>query len=370
MTDFFLPAYKFQQLLDYLEAIGVDLAAICAKDSVDYIALRDLDDRQSVPAAHYSSLYLSAASMMEAAHGTVPWAAGMGSSAFRLMCYAMVATDTLATALQRGEEFCCFATSLTGHSMRLKRDGDSWLLAYDFNTQAYRDAFAPQHWARSEHYTAVVLSSALRVWYSLAGWLIGRAVRLDRVHVAAPAVSDRYLAVLKKTFGCAIEFDSMDTYLSIPAVELQHLVVQDNDSLQHFLNYVLYQFWLEEQTPSTTSNAIKSFISKLPGGEMPNFDGIAERLHMSTSTLRRRLMSENTSYQQIKDECRKSMALEYLHQNELKIHEIGDRLGFAETSSFVRSFRKWTGMTPKAYRDSTTRPTRSLRSIEPVIANA
>ena len=61
-------------------------------------------------------------------------------------------------------------------------------------------------------------------------------------------------------------------------------------------------------------------------------------------------MDENTSYQQLKDECREAAAIEHLHRNELKIHEIGERLGFSETSSFVRSFRNWTGMTPKAYR--------------------
>ena len=129
-------------------------------------------------------------------------------------------------------------------------------------------------------------------------------------------------------------------------------VVQDNQSLENFLTHVQYQFWVENQSPSTTSNAIRSMISKVLGADLPQFDRIAERLGMSSSTLRRRLMEEDTSYQKIKDDCRKSMAIDYLHQYDYKIHEIGDLLGFAETSSFVRSFKKWTGMTPKAYRDS------------------
>ena len=85
---------------------------------------------------------------------------------------------------------------------------------------------------------------------------------------------------------------------------------------------------------------------------MPSFEQVADRLHMSTSTLRRRLMEENTTYQQLKDECREAAAIEYLVQRQLKIHEIATLLGFSEAASFVRSFRNWTGMSPKEYRDA------------------
>ena len=99
-----------------------------------------------------------------------------------------------------------------------------------------------------------------------------------------------------------------------------------------------------------TAMAIKSLISDSIEYELPRFEEIADRLQMSASTLRRRLLEENTSYQQLKDECREAAAIEHLHRNDMNIQEIGERLGFSETSSFVRSFRKWTGMTPKTYR--------------------
>ena len=78
---------------------------------------------------------------------------------------------------------------------------------------------------------------------------------------------------------------------------------------------------------------------------------MADCMHMSPSTLRRQLHKENTSYQQIKDECRRRVAVELLCVSGLKTADVGDQLGFTDTSSFVRSFRNWTGMTPKAFKE-------------------
>ncbi|MFK8019548.1 MAG: AraC family transcriptional regulator ligand-binding domain-containing protein [Pseudomonadales bacterium] len=355
MSEFFLPAYKYHQLFDYLSVLGCDAAEICAAAGVEYNALQDVDPTQGVPAEPYSKLYLRAAQYMETRFGTTPWGAGVGSMSFRLMCYTMISCGTLGEALNRAAEFCAFASQLNGHLIELTPvagEPPMVQLAYQFNRQDANAAFAPPEWSRSEHYESIVLSSGLRVWASICGWLIGRTLQLEAVQVAAPSVNEKVQKILEANFVCPIEFGSKSSFMVLPASELQQKIVQDNESLENFLTHVQYQFWIENQSPSTTSNAIRSMISMVAGTELPQFDRIAERLGMSSSTLRRRLMEENTSYQKIKDDCRKSMAIDYLHQYDYKIHEIGDLLGFAETSSFVRSFKKWTGMTPKTYRDS------------------
>lgn len=71
---------------------------------------------------------------------------------------------------------------------------------------------------------------------------------------------------------------------------------------------------------------------------------------MSPQTLRRRLKDEGTSYQKLKDQLRRDMALFYLDQPDISIQGIAEMLGFAEPSTFHRAFKKWTGMTPGDYR--------------------
>ncbi|RED56595.1 response regulator transcription factor [Cohnella lupini] len=50
--------------------------------------------------------------------------------------------------------------------------------------------------------------------------------------------------------------------------------------------------------------------------------------------------------------CRLQTAKELLSGKALKIHEVGERIGFESPSYFTRFFKKLTGMTPQEYRDS------------------
>ena len=56
--------------------------------------------------------------------------------------------------------------------------------------------------------------------------------------------------------------------------------------------------------------------------------------------------------QEIKDQVRCEVAIDHLRNDDIKIADLAVKLGFTEPSSFVRSFRSWTGVTPKAYRDN------------------
>lgn len=83
-------------------------------------------------------------------------------------------------------------------------------------------------------------------------------------------------------------------------------------------------------------------------------DLIADHLNMTARTLQRKLGQESTSYQMILDEERQARAEHLLRQTAQPIPDIALSLGFAEVSSFHRSFKKWTGKTPGEYRQ--TRP--------------
>ncbi|MGI9296236.1 MAG: helix-turn-helix domain-containing protein, partial [Pseudomonadales bacterium] len=225
-------------------------------------------------------------------------------------------------------------------------------LSYEIETDEPNDLFAPPEWDRSIYYAAVAKSSGLRTWFSFCGWLIGRLIELEKVTVAAPPVSPEYQASLEELFSCPVQFDAEDTALRFPAKTLSYRIVHTPNSLEQYLQHVLYQLLDVDEKPASTSAAIQSLLGTDFSEGIPPFEVMAENLHMSTSSLRRRLLKENPSYQQIKDERRHAAAIDYLRRNDIKIQEVGELLGFTETSSFVRSFRNWTGMTPKVFRDS------------------
>jgi AraC-like DNA-binding protein len=85
-------------------------------------------------------------------------------------------------------------------------------------------------------------------------------------------------------------------------------------------------------------------------GDFPDLLSAAQALHTSGRSLRRHLSELGTSYQQVLDEVRKRLALQYLTTTHLPLYEIAFLLGFSDPSNFRRAFKKWTGKSPGEYR--------------------
>ena len=77
---------------------------------------------------------------------------------------------------------------------------------------------------------------------------------------------------------------------------------------------------------------------------------IAKRMHMSESTLRRRLSEEGRTFSDVAEEARLQSARQLLIDPQVPLAEVGQRLGFAHAPAFHRAFKRWTGMTPAQYR--------------------
>jgi len=90
-------------------------------------------------------------------------------------------------------------------------------------------------------------------------------------------------------------------------------------------------------------------IDELPSGTVTERQ-VAEWLHMSRRTLQRKLRDEGTSYARELDGVRRELAERFIRDRSLTPSEITYLLGFAEISSFSRSFKRWTGIAPSAYR--------------------
>lgn len=77
---------------------------------------------------------------------------------------------------------------------------------------------------------------------------------------------------------------------------------------------------------------------------------VARRLHLSERTLKRRLAAHGTSVSRLRAEQRLERALVLLRSGALSVQQIADLLGYADVANFTRAFRRWTGLTPGAYR--------------------
>jgi AraC-like DNA-binding protein len=78
----------------------------------------------------------------------------------------------------------------------------------------------------------------------------------------------------------------------------------------------------------------------LPQGEVGQ-EAIARSLNLSLRSMQRKLRQEGTSFRELLEETRRSLAAQYGRDSTLSASEIAYLLGFAEASSFSRAMRRW-----------------------------
>lgn len=84
----------------------------------------------------------------------------------------------------------------------------------------------------------------------------------------------------------------------------------------------------------------------------PSLEQLATQLHCTSRTLRRHLQRDGYGYQQLLDQLRFRRAKQLLDHQQLPIYAIAEQLGFSETASFRHAFQRWSGTTPRAWRQS------------------
>ncbi|KAF1055085.1 MAG: putative HTH-type transcriptional regulator [Stenotrophomonas maltophilia] len=250
---------------------------------------------------------------------------------FAMMCHAIIQCRTLEKALRRGSLF--YDLFPAAPHISLHRHGERAQLRLDHSL--LRD---PQHF---------LTESLLVIWHRLASWLIGQRILLSGAGFAYPQPAHH--AEYDLLFPCPRQFQAEHTALDFSARYLDMPLLQDERSLKHFL----------KESPADLlarpdgGNSLTSQIRRLLGRDCrnwPDLESLAAQLHVSPQTLRRRLRDEGPNFQELKDQLRRDLAIYHLGRDELSLQDIADQLGFSEPSAFHRAFKKWTGLTPGAYR--------------------
>jgi len=123
-------------------------------------------------------------------------------------------------------------------------------------------------------------------------------------------------------------------------------------------NYELQKFFKEKmQVFMQTTAPEERFADKINRHLVANaylgilsLEEIAANFNISPRTLQRRLKDEQMSFQQLTDNARRYLAVQALKQGGHAIKEIAWMLGYNELSAFSRAFKRWTGISPDAYR--------------------
>lgn len=86
-------------------------------------------------------------------------------------------------------------------------------------------------------------------------------------------------------------------------------------------------------------------------GRYPEVGEVAAALHLSERTLKRRLQDEGTSFQALLDLVRQRDAQQLLANPALAIKQVAEAVGYSDPANFARAFAKWTGVSPRDWRN-------------------
>ncbi|WP_137888745.1 AraC family transcriptional regulator [Pseudomonas sp. 2FE] len=183
--------------------------------------------------------------------------------------------------------------------------------------------------------------------HSIAHFLVGEAMQGVEVGFAYPAPA--YAARYREVFGAAVSFEQPYHRMSLPKAYLERPMALANPATVQMCEQQCEALLASLDVQDGLLTRVRRLLLARPG-DFPDLGSAAEALHTSGRSLRRHLSLMGTSYQQVLDEVRKRLALQYLTTTHLPLYEIAYLLGFSDPSNFRRAFKKWTGKLPSDYR--------------------
>ena len=151
-------------------------------------------------------------------------------------------------------------------------------------------------------------------------------------------------------FGAPVVYEAATNALFFSRAELEAPLPGRSADLLHASDRILADY-VDALNPDAISSEVRRLLLHMLSSGQASQDAIAEKLHMSRSTLQRRLQQENTNYRDLLEDTRRSLAVEYVREGKHPLSYVAFLLGFSDQSNFSRAFRRWTGMSPKAFQE-------------------
>ncbi len=255
------------------------------------------------------------------------------TGAYGVLEYATITSPTAAVALARVERYYRLISGMS--DIRFERDGTHARISLKPVAGGERNL---RHY--TEHFFTLLATRLSILTLDKASPLA-----IDFAH-AAPSTTTEH----ERVFGAKVRFSRPHAEILFEDAALDVPLTTSNAALAG----VLAQTEQMLTTPAAVTVAERvrrELPAALSTGDY-RLSAIAKRLGLGARTLEQKLDEENESFNGLVDDVRKELALTCVRENKMSLGEIAFVLGFTQTSTFHRAFKRWTGTTPRDYRSA------------------
>jgi len=320
---------KVKSLINYLTVMGVKRSVILDKVGLTESELNQ--SNQMVKSCGYENLYLLAE--QETGSKAIGFEFGQVVEPDRwgILGYIVYTAPTLKAALINQFRYQALSGNIGTPSQEYRQNTIvlKWLPAY-----------------RCSYHTVEEMITA---WAVMARRLTNNEIRPLAVYFRHSCQTD--LSLYRELFGCEVTFNSDYNGIEISQSILDSPLTKYNPGLYSLLC---------QQADNIVNNLVEKlpveivtqFISNQLSLGVPEIEDAAQNLQMSVRTLQRKLSQHQLTFSGLINTVRKDLAINYLENTDTKYIYIAQMLGFSEQSAFQRAFKRWTGKTPKQFRDN------------------
>ncbi|MCA8477820.1 AraC family transcriptional regulator [Burkholderia multivorans] len=176
--------------------------------------------------------------------------------------------------------------------------------------------------------------------------LVGKPVWPDQLLLARR--TPRHAADYVRHFGCKAVFNAGENSLVFTAVngtETPRLANEVSFNALHGQCEALERQWAASVGTRFADRAKALMTRDL--SRFKSMTSLADALHMTERTLRRRLEKDGVTFQSLLDTVRHEEAVRLLGDDALTVAAVAEHLGYSEPRSFRHAYRRWTGRAPR-----------------------
>lgn len=153
-------------------------------------------------------------------------------------------------------------------------------------------------------------------------------------------------------FGCPVQFGADKDAMLLSHASLSAPNILGDEGITQFVVSHLDQELAQIDDAPALQTRTKGEIARALSEGLPRMADIARKLGLSARSFHRRLAEQGLSFHTLTEETRREIATAMLREERYALSEIAFLTGYSEQSAFNRAFKRWTGVTPAAYRKS------------------